>query len=234
MKIIKRIVLGLVILIVLAIAVVWVFINPIAKSAVESGASETLGVQTSLESIKINPLSGCLPMALQMPIWIALYAGLNTAVELRHAPFFWWINNLAGADNITAYFAGGIPTEPITKLPIRGPIWGLNILPILLGVAFFLQQKFMPSAGAATSPQAAQTKKMMYFMMAIFPLMLYSAPSGLNLYIMASTFAGIMEQYVIRKHIREKESRESVGLVSATSKTGGKVKKKKVKPPYNF
>jgi membrane protein insertase Oxa1/YidC/SpoIIIJ len=60
--------------------------------------------------------------------------------------------------------------------------------------------------------------------------MLYKAPSGLNLYIMASTFAGVIEQYVIRKHIREKEDAESKGLVAVTSKTGGKVKKKKPKP----
>ena len=158
---------------------------------------------------KINPLSGCLPMALQMPIWVALYSGLNTAVELRHAPFFWWINNLAGPDNITAYFAGGLSVEPITKLPMLGEIWGLNILPIMLGVAFFLQQKFTPSAGAAASPQAAQTKKMMYFMMALFPLMLYGAPSGLNLYIMTSTFVGVIENHYIKKHIREKEEAEN-------------------------
>jgi len=60
--------------------------------------------------------------------------------------------------------------------------------------------------------------------------MLYKAPSGVNLYIMSSTFAGVIEQYVIRKHIREKDQAESLGLVAATSKTGGKVKKKKPKP----
>jgi len=68
----------------------------------------------------------------------------------------------------------------------------------------------------------------------LFPVMLYTAPSGVNLYIMASTFAGVFEQYVIRKHIREKEEVESAGLVSVTSKTGGKVKKKKPKPFYKM
>jgi len=68
----------------------------------------------------------------------------------------------------------------------------------------------------------------------LFPLMLSKAPSGVNLYIMASTFAGVIEQYVIRKHIREKEQAESKGLVAATSKTGGKVKKKKPKPFYKM
>ena len=74
---------------------------------------------------------------------------------------------------------------------------------------------------------------MMAIMMTVlFPLMLYSAPSGLNLYIMASTFAGAIEQYIIKKHIEQQEQVESAGLVSVTSKTGGKVKKKKPKPLF--
>jgi membrane protein insertase Oxa1/YidC/SpoIIIJ len=99
-------------------------------------------------------------------------------------------------------------------------------------VAFYLQQKMMPSqANAATNPQVAQQQKMMKIMLPVmFPLMLYNGPAGVNLYIMASTFAGVIEQHVIRKHIREKEEAESKGLVAVTSKTGGKVKKKKPKP----
>jgi len=105
---------------------------------------------------------------------------------------------------------------------------------LLMGVAMFMQQKLMPSqAGGSNNPQAAQQQKMMMIMMPLmFPLMLYNAPSGVSLYIMASTFAGVIEQYVIRKHIREKEAEEERGLVSVTSKTGGKVKKKKPKPFY--
>jgi len=71
---------------------------------------------------------------------------------------------------------------------------------------------------------------MMIMMPVLFPLMLYNSPSGLNLYIMASTFFGVIEQYVIKKHIREKEQAEEQGLVAVTSKTGGKLKKKKPKP----
>jgi membrane protein insertase Oxa1/YidC/SpoIIIJ len=97
---------------------------------------------------------------------------------------------------------------------------------------FDLQQKLTPQqAAASANPQVAQQQKMMMIMMPLlFPLMLYTAPSGVNLYIMASTFAGVIEQYVIKKHIREKEEAESNGLVAVTSKTGGKVKKKKPKP----
>jgi membrane protein insertase Oxa1/YidC/SpoIIIJ len=65
-------------------------------------------------------------------------------------------------------------------------------------------------------------------------LFLYRAPSGLNLYIMSSTVAGLVEQYVIRKHIREKEEAQQTGLVPTTSKLGGKLKKKKPKPPIRF
>jgi len=75
----------------------------------------------------------------------------------------------------------------------------------------------------------------MIMMPLFFPLILYNGPSGVNLYFMASTFAGGIEQHIIRKHIREKEEAEEMGLVDATSKTGGKVKKKKPKPFYkNF
>jgi len=64
----------------------------------------------------------------------------------------------------------------------------------------------------------------------IMPLALDNAPSGVNLYIMASTFAGVIEGYVIKKHIKDREEREAKGVVPVTSKTGGKVKKKKPKP----
>jgi membrane protein insertase Oxa1/YidC/SpoIIIJ len=62
--------------------------------------------------------------------------------------------------------------------------------------------------------------------------MLYKGPSGVNLYILSSITAGVIEQAVIRKHIKEKEELQSQGLVAVTSKTGGKVKKKKPKPFY--
>ena len=74
---------------------------------------------------------------------------------------------------------------------------------------------------------------MMAIMMPImFPLMLYKVPSGVNLYIMTSTALGVLEQHIVRKHIKEREALENKGLVSVTRKTGGKVKKKKPKPMF--
>ncbi len=176
-----------------------------------------------------SPIMGFLPMMVQMPIWIALWSAVYASIDLRGAPFLpFWITDLSLPDALYRF-----PTAII--IPLLGwKIESLNLLPLLMGVAFYLQQKLMPSqAAASANPQVAQQQKMMMIMMPLlFPLMLYKAPSGVNLYIMASTFAGVFEQYVIRKHIREKDQAESQGLVAATSKTGGKVKKKKPKPFY--
>lgn len=177
-----------------------------------------------------SPIMGFLPMMVQMPIWIALWSAVYTSIDLRGAAFLpFWITDLSVPDALIRW-------SPIT-IPLLGwKVESLNVLPLLMGVAFYLQQKLMPTqVNAATNPQMAQQQKMMMIMMPLlFPLMLYNGPSGVNLYIMASTFAGVIEQHVIRKHIRQREEAEAKGLVAVTSKTGGKVKKKKPKPFYKF
>ncbi|MBC8481184.1 MAG: membrane protein insertase YidC, partial [Planctomycetes bacterium] len=177
-----------------------------------------------------SPVMGFLPMLIQMPIWIALYSAIYASISLRGAQFLpVWITDLSAPDALVTFSTITIPM-------VKWHISSFNLLPILMGVAMYLQQKMMPSqAGASTNPQMEQQQKMMKIMMPLmFPLMLYNAPSGLNLYIMASTFAGVIEQHVIRKHIREKEEAESLGKVAVTSKTGGKIKKKKPKPFYKM
>jgi YidC/Oxa1 family membrane protein insertase len=178
-----------------------------------------------------SPIMGFLPMMVQMPIWIALWSAVYASIELRGAAFLpFWITDLSVPDALVRF-------STITVPLLGWKIESLNLLPILMGLAFYLQQKLMPSqtAAASANPQMAQQQKMMMIMMPLlFPLMLYKAPSGVNLYIMSSTFAGVFEQYFIRKHIREKEEAESKGLVAVTRKTGGKVKKKKPKPFYKM
>jgi YidC/Oxa1 family membrane protein insertase len=174
-----------------------------------------------------SPIMGFLPMFVQMPIWIALWSAIYTSIDLRGAAFLpFWITDLSVPDMLI--------TWPAFTVPLLGwQVGSLNLLPILMGVAFYMQQKLTPmqQPSAATNPQMAQQQKIMGIMMPLmFPLMLYTAPSGVNLYIMSSTFAGVIEQYVIKKHIREREEMESQGMISATSKTGGKIKKKKPKP----
>ncbi len=178
-----------------------------------------------------SPFIGFLPMMVQMPIWIALWSAVYASIDLRGAGFLpFWITDLSMPDALVRF-------STITVPLLGWKIESLNLLPLLMGVAMYLQQKLMPSQAAAASanPQVAQQQKMMMIMMPLFlPLVLYKAPSGVNLYIMSSTFAGVFEQYFIRKHIREKEEAESKGLVAVTSKTGGKVKKKKPKPFYKI
>jgi YidC/Oxa1 family membrane protein insertase len=173
-----------------------------------------------------SPIMGMLPMFVQMPIWVALWSAVYTSIDLRGAAFLpFWITDLSAPDALVRFSTVIVPL-------LGWKVDSFNLLPILMGVAFYLQQKLTPQqAAASANPQVAQQQKMMMIMMPLlFPLMLYTAPSGVNLYIMASTFAGVIEQYVIKKHIREKEEDESEGLVAVTSKTGGKVKKKKPKP----
>jgi YidC/Oxa1 family membrane protein insertase len=179
-----------------------------------------------------SPIVGMLPMFIQMPIWFALYSAVNSSIALRGASFLpFWITDLSAPDALWTFPA------PITVPLLGWKIYSLNLLPILMGVAFYLQQKLTPTQATAASanPQMAQQQKMMMIMMPIlFPLMFYNLPSGVNLYIMTSTFAGVIEQHVIRKHIKKKDEEESQGLVAATSKTGGKVKKKKPKPFFRI
>lgn len=176
----------------------------------------------------LEPVKGMLPMFLQIPIWISLWSSIDSSIELRGAPFLpFWITDLSMPDALISF-------TPITIPLVGWQIESLNLLPILMGVAFWLQQQLMPTQTSANmSPEMEKQQKIMKIMFPLmFPIMLYSGPSGVNLYIMASTFAGVMEQAAIRKHMRQEEEREKDGktFVPVTSKTGGKAKKKKPKP----
>jgi YidC/Oxa1 family membrane protein insertase len=177
----------------------------------------------------VSPLMGMLPMILQMPIWIALYGAIYASIDLRGAAFLpFWITDLSAPDAVLSW-------TPIA-IPLIGSFSSLNILPILLAIGMYLQQKLTPQTTmqSADSAMAQQQKIMLVMMPAMMLLFLYNAPSGLNLYIMASTFGGVIEQKVIKKHIEEREAEEAMGLVSVTSKTGGKIKKKKPKPFFKY
>ncbi|MCP4599743.1 MAG: membrane protein insertase YidC [Proteobacteria bacterium] len=118
---------------------------------------------------KVNPLGGCVPTLLQMPIWIALYNTLRTSPELYHAPFFGWITDLSSPD---PYF----------------------ITPIVMGAMMFVQQKFAPMTG-----DSAQAKMMLYFMPIMFTAMMLFLPSGLTLYILVNTVLSIAHQVFIHR-----------------------------------
>jgi YidC/Oxa1 family membrane protein insertase len=163
----------------------------------------------------VNPaggLLGCLPMLIQMPIWAALWAGLRTDIDLRHQPFIpGWINDLSHPDTV---LPSAIPVigKPLFTLPLLGDIYGLNLLPLLLAVVFFFQMKVTTaSQPKPTDEQQAQMQKMSQYMIFLFPLFLYSAPSGLNLYIFASTIGGLIDTWLVRKTLKKR------GILPATA-----------------
>jgi YidC/Oxa1 family membrane protein insertase len=150
-----------------------------------------------------NPLSGCLPIFLQLPIFIGLYNGLNTAVDLRLAQFL-WADSLATPD---ALFA----------LPFRVPVLGwteFNLLPLLTIVLFIVQNKlFTPPP---TNEEQALQQKMMNVMMVVIGVMFYRVPAGLCVYFIASSLWGICERKLLDRHKRVLEAR---GVLTEPAKT---------------
>jgi YidC/Oxa1 family membrane protein insertase len=161
----------------------------------------------------LGPYLGCLPMFLQMPIWIALYGVLQSTFELRQAPFLWnwtWIHDLAQPDNLIPF------SHPVHIFFFD--LHGINLLPLLLAVVMAIQQQFMPKPAAATPEQLQQQKMMQYLSPAMFLFFFYPYPSGLNLYIFASTGIGIIESKVVRDHLKAREEAEKAGRVFVETK----------------
>ncbi|MBI2557165.1 MAG: membrane protein insertase YidC [Planctomycetes bacterium] len=138
-----------------------------------------------------NPMSGCLPMLLQLPVFFALFRTLQLSFEMRQAPFMFWINDLSRPDTLL--------NLPFT-IPFLGS--GLNILPLIMTVASFAQMKLTPKAPAADAQAQAQ-QKMMSFMPIMFAFILYHMPSGLTVYWTTSTIFSIIESLVIRRSIKK-------------------------------
>ncbi|MFI5380204.1 MAG: membrane protein insertase YidC [Tepidisphaerales bacterium] len=157
-----------------------------------------------------TPILGCLPMFLQMPIWIALWSCLQSTFELRQAPFLWgltWMKDLAQPDRLISF-----APKNVWLIFTTARIDGINILPLFLAVVFWLQQKMTPKP-PAMDDQQAQQQKMMQWMTLLFPLLLYNGPCGLNLYILTSTTIGIIESKIVRDHIKAREEAEKAGKV---------------------
>ena len=184
----------------------------------------------------VNPLGcvgGLLPTFLQMPIWIALYAMLFFAFELRQEPAFFGVFQLMpdvmiGSATFFGQFLGDL-SRPDHFIEFAEPInlsitklTGFNLLPILMGAIFFVQQKYMsPPPSPNMSPEQLQQQKIMKIMMVVlFPVMLFQAPSGLTLYILTSSSIGIIEGKRIRKQV------DAMDLTAPPTKKPGNDKRK--------
>ncbi|MBT5101007.1 MAG: membrane protein insertase YidC [Planctomycetes bacterium] len=136
------------------------------------------------------PIGGCLPMLLQFPVFIGLFAALRSSILLRQRPFMGWVQDLSRPDAMVDF--GG----PIADYPIISGITTFNLLPIVMVILWVLHQKSMPKS---TDPQQAQMQKMMAFMPVLFGVMLYNYAAGLSLYMITSSLVGIFESKVIKK-----------------------------------
>jgi len=142
---------------------------------------------------KINPLSGCWPMLIQVPVFFALYTVIFISLEMRHAPFFGWIQDLAAQDptNVFTLF-GLIPWDP-TAVPMIGGLLHLGIWPLIMGITMWVQMRLNP-------PQADPTQQMIFnWMPVIFTFMLGSFPAGLVIYWSWNNLLTIIQQYFIMK-----------------------------------
>lgn len=135
----------------------------------------------------INPLGGCMPMLVQMPMFVALYSVLRSSIDLRNAPFVLWIDNLAAPD-------------VLFEMPFALPILGasFNLLPLLMGAAMIWQSK-MGSTAPGTGPAAQQQAIMKWAMPIVFIFIFYNMPSGLVLYWLVNTVLSVWQQLMINR-----------------------------------
>ena len=157
---------------------------------------------------KINPLSGCMPVLFQMPIFIGLYQCLNTATDLRMASFL-WIDNLGAPD-------------AMLNFPFDTPGWlgpHISVLPLVTVVLFLVQQKmFMPPPA---DEQAEMTQKMMNMMTFMFGALFWHQPAGLCVYFICSSLWGITERKLLSNTKIDLEETPSVTVKEPDSKGGG-------------
>lgn len=137
-------------------------------------------VMAMYKTYKVNPVGGCLPMLLQIPFFFALYRVLMAAIELRHAPFMLWINDLSAPDRLMIGY----------DIPM---LHGIPVLTILMGVSMYLQQKMTPTTADPTQA------KIMQFLPIIFTFMFINFASGLVLYWFVNNLLSILQQQIINR-----------------------------------
>ena len=141
-------------------------------------------IMSLYRTYKINPMGGCLPMVLQIPVFFALYRMLYQAIELRHAPFFLWINDLSAPDRLFNFSF---------TIPFMQPPYGIPVLTVIMGVTMLLQQKMSPPPGDPTQA------KMMMLMPIVFTVIFINFSSGLVLYWLINNILSIAQQAYIQK-----------------------------------
>ncbi|TCD16479.1 membrane protein insertase YidC [Oricola cellulosilytica] len=142
---------------------------------------------------KINPVAGCWPMLIQIPVFFALYKVLYVTIEMRHAPFFGWIQDLSAPDPTSIFnLFGLLPYDP-SAVPVLGSFLMLGVWPLLMGITMFLQMRMNP-----TPPDPTQAM-IFTWMPVVFTFMLATFPAGLVIYWAWNNTLSIIQQGVIMK-----------------------------------
>jgi YidC/Oxa1 family membrane protein insertase len=144
---------------------------------------------------KINPIAGCLPIVIQIPVFFALYKVLFITIEMRHAPFFGWIQDLAAPDPTTVFnLFGLIPWDP-SQVPLIGHFLMLGAWPLIMGVTMWFQMKLNP-------PPPDPTQAMIFnYMPIIFTFMLANFPAGLVIYwAWNNTLSVTQQSFIMHRH----------------------------------
>lgn len=142
---------------------------------------------------KINPLSGCWPMLIQIPVFYALYTVLFITIEMRHAPFFGWIQDLAAPDPTNIFTLFGLLQWDPTSVPIIGHFLVIGIWPLIMGITMWVQMKLNP-------PPPDPTQAMIFQLMpVIFTFTLGTFPAGLVIYYSWNNTLSVTQQYIIMK-----------------------------------
>ncbi len=138
---------------------------------------------------KVNPMSGCLPIIVQIPVFFSLYKVLFVSIEMRHAPFFGWIHDLSAPDPTTVFnLFGLIPWTPPAMLMIGA--W-----PLIMGVTMLLQQRLNPQ------PADPMQAKIMMFLPVMFTFLFATFPAGLVIYWTWNNTLSVAQQWVIMRRM---------------------------------
>ncbi len=193
-------------------------VQPEIKALQEKFGDDRAGLQKAQMELfqreKINPIAGCWPMLIQIPVFFSLYKVLFVTIEMRHAPFFGWIQDLAAQDPTNVFnLFGLLPYDP-TAIPVIGSFLAIGIWPVIMGITMWVQMKLNP-------PPTDPSQAMIFALMPIvFTFLLGTFPAGLVIYWAWNNFLGVIQQYyIMRRHGVEVNLLENI-TASFKKKTG--------------
>ena len=177
---------------------------PEMKRLKEQYGDDKAGLQKEMMALykkeKANPIAGCLPILLQIPVFFALYKVLFVTIEMRHAPFIGWIHDLSAPDPLGLLTAFGLFDYDVGAVPIIGGILlmiNIGVLPILMGLSMFLQQKLNPQ------PVDKVQAKIFMFLPLVFTFVLGGFAAGLVIYWTTNNVLSMAQQYVIQRQVNK-------------------------------